>query len=98
MAVYSDHYVNYRSERKNLIDEIGIGNVVYTTMQYDEKRERYFRYEITDNAILIVKDKQEDYIITMFIARPSRLKRYWADCPHDIIMKSVKYTKAQMYI
>lgn len=98
MSTYSNHYANYRNERNTLISEIGRGEVIYSTVQYDEKRGRYFKYEITDNAILIVKDKEEDYIITEFIARPSRLRRYWADCPQEIIMKAVEHTRAQMFI
>lgn len=94
----SRHYTEDRTERQMVIDCIGEGTVVYTTLQYDEQRGRTYRYEITDNAILIVKDERNTKIITKMIARPSRIRRYWADAPQEIIMIAVKHTRAQLWM
>lgn len=89
----SNHYVEERIKREQLIARIGEGQVVYTTVVYHEKKHRHFRYEITDNGILIVKAFDEDIIITKMIARPNRLKQYWADCPTEIIMIAVDHVR-----
>lgn len=94
----SDHYTKYRQERQNTIEQIGEGTVIYSIVKYDEKRKRNFRYEITDNAILIVKDEKEDYIITKMIARPSRLKAYWENVPKNLVMIAVEHTRAGYYL
>lgn len=96
---YSKHYVEDRTERQALIETIGgIGNTIYTKIQADVKRKRIYRYEITDNAILLVKSMDGAKLVTMMVARPSRITRYWADAPEWLIMKSVEYTKKGYYI
>lgn len=94
----SAHYHFERKERNELINRIGEGTVVYTTVVFDSKRGRNFRYEITDNAVLIVKAMDADVIITKMIARPSRIRRYWAEAPQELILKSVEYTRKGYWI
>lgn len=94
MTRVSRHYTNDKVDRQKAIEEIGEGKVIYTCVQFDEKRQQNFRYEITDTAILIVKAEVEEFIITKIIARPSRIKRYWADAPKEIVMLAVEHTRA----
>lgn len=95
----SYHYTYKRQERNTLLNEVGEGKVVYRTIQFDQKRNRNFIYEITDNAVLIVRavDRQ-DLIITKFFARPSRIRQYWQDAPKEIIMLAIAHTQQKMYI
>lgn len=93
----SAHYHFERTEREQKIREIGEGTVIYSTIRYDEKRQRNFLYEITDNAILIVKATDRDCIITKMIARPSRIKKYWNEAPKSLILLAVEHTREKLY-
>lgn len=90
----SKHYTETRKRRENAIKKIGLGKVVFTTVKYDYKKHRHFKYEITDTAILIVKaTDEEDFIITKIIARPSRITKYWEDAPQEIIELAIKHSR-----
>lgn len=95
---YSKHYINDRQERQNLINTIGIGKVIHTEIAFDEKRGRTFKYEITSNAVLIVKDRHKDFVITQMVARPSRIKKYWSNAPQEIIQISIEHTRKGYWI
>lgn len=91
----SYHYIYERSERERVIQEvIGMGEVVYTTIQRDPKKNRDYKYEITSTGILTVWALDKNYVVTRMIARPNRLKQYWADCPNEIIMLAVSHCRA----
>lgn len=94
----SRHYETQRNDRNLLIGFIGEGKVIYETTCFDKKRNKNFRYQITDNAILKVLDEKDDYLITKMVARPSRILRYWKDAPEWLIMKSVDYTRKGYHI
>lgn len=84
----SRHYTKDRQYRENAIKEFfgEDGNVVFETVKYDEKRKKFFLYQITENAVLIVKaTDKKDFIITKMLARPSRITRIWEDAPQNII-------------
>lgn len=95
--MYSRHYTNDRVKRANVIAEVGEGTVVYTTIIFDEKRKRNYKYEITDNAVLIVKATDVEMVITKMLARPSRIKKVWADAPKEIIEKAIIYSRNAKY-
>lgn len=95
----SYHYRTERVERNNNVLKVGEGKVVHTTVQFDPKRNREFIYEITDTAMLIVRacDRPE-LVITKMVARPSRIKRYWADAPKALIELAVAHTRAGLWV
>ena len=77
MTKTSKHYTEDRIQRNLTIEEIGEGTVIWETIQWDSRRKKFFLYQITDNAILIVKAADKaDFIVTKIIARQSRLKQY----------------------
>ena len=92
------HYTYEKVERQELIKQIGLGKVIHSCEQYDTKRGRMFRYEITDTAVLIVKNIENTYIITKMIARPSRIRKYWDNAPDEIIELAVKHHREKLYI
>lgn len=94
----SVHYTYERVARQENINRIGLGNVIYTTIRFDEKRQRTFRYEITDTAVLIVKATDDELIITKMVARPKRIRQYWEDAPQEIIQLAVEHTRAGMWV
>lgn len=90
----SRHWKEDRKRRANAIAQIGEGNVVFSCVKFDRKRNRSYKYEITDNGILIVKSlDRKDFIVTKMIARPSRILQYWEDAPQNIIMIAVNHTR-----
>lgn len=93
MTRTSNHYRQDRARREEAISRIGEGTVVYSTVVWDVKRKRYFLYEITDNAIITVKATDKDLVITKLIARPSRIRQYWQDCPREIMEKAIAHTR-----
>ena len=95
----SKHYEIYRKKRDALIQTIGEGEIIYETISYEERFHRSYRICITDNCILMVKPlDKEDYTITKYIARPSRIKQYWAEAPDWLIEKSVEYARKKYWI
>lgn len=91
---YSYHYRAERTERDNYINTVGIGEVVYSRVMLDEKRGRYFIYEITSTAIVIVKaTDRPDYIITKYPARPSRIQKIWDNPSPEVLKISINYSK-----
>ena len=87
MTQISKHYQRDRQYRENNIKEFlgDEGKVVFSTIMYNDKKQKDCRYEITDKAVLIVKATDADFIITKMLARPSRLRRVWADAPKEVI-------------
>ena len=87
MTQISKHYQRDRQYRENNIKEFlgNEGKVVFSTIMYNDKKQKDYRYEITDKAVLIVKATDADFIITKMLARPSRIKRVWADAPKEVI-------------
>ena len=87
MTQISKHYQKDRQYRENNIKEFlgDEGKVVFSTIMYNDKKQKDYRYEITDKAVLIVKATDADFIITKMLARPSRIKRIWANAPKEII-------------
>lgn len=87
MTQISKHYQKDRQYRENNIKEFlgDEGKVVFSAVMYNDKKQKDYRYEITDKAVLIVKPVDADFIITKMLARPSRIKRVWADAPKEII-------------
>ncbi len=76
------------------MEQLGEGTVVYTTIKYDEKRQRNYLYEITDTAMLLVKSEDGTFLVTKMIARPKRILQYWEDAPETIIKLAVEHTRA----
>lgn len=87
MTQISKHYQMDRQYRENNIKEFlgDEGKVVFSTIMYNDKKQKDYRYEITDKAVLIVKATDADFIITKMLARPSRIKRVWADAPKEVM-------------
>lgn len=101
MTKTSKHYTEDRIQRALTIEEIGEGTVIWETIQWDSRRKKFFLYQITDNAILIVKATDKaDFIVTKIIARPNRLKQYWKAIETEnpvVFKKAIAHAKAKMY-
>lgn len=87
----SKHYMKDRKYREEAIKKYfgGEGKVVFETVKYDENRKNYYLYQITENAVLIVRATDKDLIITKMLARPSRIKKYWENPTEEILKKAI---------
>lgn len=94
-STISKHYTENRQFREQTIQELfgNEGKVIYSIIKFDEKRRKNFLYEITENAVLIVKATDRDFIITKMLARPSRIKRVWTDAPKEILKIAIQNAK-----
>lgn len=91
---YSTHIVEERKARLHAIKKIGLGTVVFSTVIYDVKREKNFIYEISSTAILTVRAYDEPtLIVTRYPARPSRIRKYWAEATEEVIQIAIKHTQ-----
>lgn len=95
MSQISKHYQSDRQFREDNIKEFlgDEGTVVFSTVLFDAKRQREYRYEVTDKAVLIVKAVEIDFIVTKMMARPSRIKKVWADAPKEIIEIAIENSR-----
>lgn len=87
----SKHYREDRKFREEAIKEYfgEDGRVVFEVVKYDENRKRFYLYQITENAVLIVKATDKDLIITKMLARPSRIKRIWENPSEEVLKKAI---------
>lgn len=73
----SKHYIKERVTREKLIKEIGIGYEV-ATFEVDKGHPNGPElHTITSNAIIIIRNKRTNKLITKLIARPSQISRYF---------------------
>lgn len=92
----SKHYTEERQFREDNIKKFlgEEGKVVFEIVKWDSIRKNYFLYQITENAVLIVRaTDKKDFIITKMLARPSRIKRVWEDAPMSIIRIAIENSK-----
>lgn len=87
----SRHYDEERKFREEAIKTYfgEEGKIVFSTVLFDEKRKRNYKYEITENAILIIRATDCDLIITKMLARPSRIKRVWENPTEEVMRKAI---------
>lgn len=87
---YTKHYHNDRKNRINFIKNVlGIGNVVDNFVVDKGHPNGAEIHSITDNGIIIIQNYNTKKLVTMLIARPQQIKRYYIaenkTIPLDII-------------
>lgn len=87
---FTKHLINERFDRINfIINRVGFGKVIKESF-----REKYGRIErccITDTGVMMIKDKQEDIVITMWIATLGQIEQAYKDevIPHFLVEKAL---------
>ena len=93
----SKHYENDRIKRETLIATIGQGKVVYRfTVDHKGKKQIH---EVTDHAIIIVRDCKTGKVITKLIARAPQIKRYFPEgqYPVDLVKLAKEHEKMDLF-
>lgn len=79
MNTSSIHYAEERRSRREFIDQyIGEGNIVASFVVNNGHPGGAEIHDVTDTAIIIVRNQKTGKLITELIARPEQLKRLYA--------------------
>ena len=91
----SKHWTEERREREELIEMIGLGNVVGKFIVDKGHRNGPERHELTDTGIIIIYNARTNKLVTKLIARVGQVKRYYKDgnAPKEIIKLAKKHTE-----
>lgn len=81
----SKHYREERTERENLIREIGLGKVVATFRVDRGHKNGAEIHVITTTAIIIVRNERTNKMVTKLIARPKQIERYFEEKTEEVI-------------
>ena len=73
----SKHYMDERTERENLIKEIGEGTIIKSVRVDRGHWNGAEIHNITDTGIIIVQNERTKRIVTKLIARPGQIARYY---------------------
>ena len=73
--------IHYNSDRKDRIDFIknvvGVGTIIDKFIVDRGHPNGAEIHSITDNGIIIIQNKNTEKLVTMLIARPQQIKRYY---------------------
>ena len=90
-------HTNKRLKRINfIIDNIGIGKVIKEVTVDRGHRDGIEIHAITDTGIIIIKNRRKNSIITMLIARPEQIRRYYREdevVPEEVIEIALEHEK-----
>ena len=76
---FSRHALEEREDRIVWIaTEVGFGQVIDTIQIYDVGRS-YRRVELTETGVAIIKDVNEDIVVTMYLPTPRQLIGWYGD-------------------
>ena len=75
----SRHWEQDREAREQIINEIGIGEVVKTVVVDKGHRNGPEVHEITSTAIIVIYNQRTHKMITKLIARPNQIRRYYRE-------------------
>ena len=79
----SEHYWCDRWNREQVINQIGLGNVVKSVTVDRGHKNGAEIHKITDTGIIIIYNKKSGKLVTKLIARPNQIRRYYR---HDEVV------------
>ena len=91
----SRHFRTERRHRRQLIERIGWGTVVFTTVQDSGRTEGREMVNISDTGIISFRNETTDKLITAFVGRPAQIRKYWPTAPESIINLASEHVKAR---
>lgn len=77
----SKHYNNKRYKREKFINKHfgGDGNIIDSFVVDRHHKDGLEIHQLTDNGIIVIRNKNSGCLITKLIARPHQIKRYYED-------------------
>jgi hypothetical protein len=92
----SKHWKTDRQKRNQIIAQIGIGQVIKeVTIDRGHKNGPEI-HKITSTGLIVIYNKRTNIMITILIARPNQIKRYYAEneAPQKIINLAFEHMRA----
>lgn len=75
----SNHYTDTRKQRENIINNIGIGNIIASFIIDRHHPNGPEIHKITSTGIIIIYNLYTGKMVTKLIARPNQIKRYYEE-------------------
>lgn len=95
----SKHWRADRQRRSQIIAQIGFGQVVKEVVVDRGHKNGPEIHKITTTGLVVIYNQRTGIMITILIARPNQIKRYYAEneAPQEIINLAIEHTKAGYY-
>lgn len=92
----SKHWRADRQKRSQIIAQIGMGQVVKEVTVDRGHKNGPEIHKITTTGLVVIYNKRTGIMITILIARPNQIRRYYAEdeAPQNIINLAIEHMKA----
>ena len=94
----SQHYINKRFQRNELISKIGIGKPIESFAVDKGHKDGSEIHIITSTGLIVIYNRNSHKLCTVLIARPNQIKRYYVDLgrndfPNSVLELAYKHMK-----
>lgn len=92
----SKHWRADRQRRSQIIAQIGMGQVIKEVVVDRGHKNGPEIHKITTTGLVVIYNKRTGIMITILIARPNQIKRYYAEgeVPQNIINLAIEHMRA----
>jgi len=92
----SKHWRADRQRRSQIIAQIGMGRVIKEVVVDRGHKNGPEIHKITTTGLVVIYNKRTGIMVTILIARPNQIKRYYAEneAPQDILKLAFEHMKA----
>jgi len=92
----SKHWRADRQKRSQIIAQIGMGQVIKEVVVDRGHKNGPEIHKITSTGLVVIYNKRTGIMVTILIARPNQIKRYYAEneAPQDILKLAFEHMKA----
>lgn len=95
----SKHWREDRQRRSHIIAQIGMGQIIKEVTVDRGHKNGPEVHKITSTGLVLVYNKRTGIMVTILIARPNQIKRYFDEneVPQEVINLAIEHTKAGYY-
>ena len=95
----SRHWREDRQRRSHIIAQIGIGQIIKEVTVDRGHKNGPEVHKVTSTGLVLVYNKRTGIMVTILIARPNQIKRYFDEneAPQEVINLAIEHTKAGYY-
>lgn len=92
----SKHWRADRQKRNQIIAKIGMGQVIKEVVIDRGHKNGPEIHKITSTGLIVIYNKYTGIMVTILIARPNQIKRYYAEneAPQDILKLALEHMRA----
>lgn len=95
----SRHWRKDRQRRSHIIAQIGMGQIIKEITVDRGHKNGPEVHKVTSTGLVLVYNKRTEIMITVLIARPNQIKRYFNEneVPQEVINLAIEHTRAGYY-